>query len=251
MAPSVLNDLNMDRNKVGIENSPVIFVLPKATQSLFVNMTRGPLTIAVTGAIGLTTEAVAAVKASQSKKNGSNEDRNGFANEIYTDRDEAQGLSNPGQRLILSKDSLITMPISNGNLRPLELPVIIPQRRPRQRSRGFLRAYAPLLEGNQIDQAMFLGFLNGFDEEIKVIHAGEVEIIIRLMSFQKQGLFIVANLAVGASVMTATALVGHNPFVDLAAFAVHSTIETGRRMYITDKYGSGFQGLPADIDIAN
>jgi hypothetical protein len=54
---------------------------------------------------------------------------------------------------------------------------------------------------------------------------------------QKQSLFIVANVAVGASVITSTALLGSNFFVDVAAFAVHSTIEAGRRMYIADKYG--------------
>lgn len=47
---------------------------------------------------------------------------------------------------------------------PLPLPVIIPQRRPKDRTRGFIRAYAPELEVRGIDQAMFLGFLQTFEK---------------------------------------------------------------------------------------
>ncbi|KKK26899.1 hypothetical protein ARAM_001233 [Aspergillus rambellii] len=41
----------------------------------------------------------------------------------------------------------------------LPWPVILPQRRPKSRKRGFVRAYAPVLEDFGIDQAMFLDFL--------------------------------------------------------------------------------------------
>ncbi|KAL8663569.1 MAG: hypothetical protein Q9202_003757 [Teloschistes flavicans] len=41
-------------------------------------------------------------------------------------------------------------------------PVIIPQRRPGTKSRGFVRAYAPVLEEHNIDQDTFLGFLKNF-----------------------------------------------------------------------------------------
>ena len=44
----------------------------------------------------------------------------------------------------------------------LELPVVLPQRRPQTRSRGFVRAYAPLLENCGIDQAAWLSFLDTF-----------------------------------------------------------------------------------------
>ena len=48
---------------------------------------------------------------------------------------------------------------------PLPCPVIIPQRRPRQKTRGFVRAYAPLLgECSGIDQDTFLAFLENFDK---------------------------------------------------------------------------------------
>ncbi|KAK1074925.1 hypothetical protein LTR74_000769 [Friedmanniomyces endolithicus] len=44
----------------------------------------------------------------------------------------------------------------------LPLPVIIPQRRPRNKTRGFVRAYAPVLANSGIDQATFLSFLDNF-----------------------------------------------------------------------------------------
>ncbi|KAK0270634.1 hypothetical protein LTR35_010842 [Friedmanniomyces endolithicus] len=44
----------------------------------------------------------------------------------------------------------------------LPLPVIIPQRRPRNKTRGFVRAYAPVLADSGIDQATFLSVLDSF-----------------------------------------------------------------------------------------
>lgn len=44
----------------------------------------------------------------------------------------------------------------------LPLPVILPQRRPRNKSRGFVRAYSPVLEDVGIDQQTFLRFLKNF-----------------------------------------------------------------------------------------
>ena len=49
-------------------------------------------------------------------------------------------------------------------LAPLVHPVVIPQRRPGNRSRGFVRAYAPDLEGCGIDQTTFLHFLEEFEK---------------------------------------------------------------------------------------
>ncbi|KAM3085687.1 hypothetical protein ACMFMG_002753 [Clarireedia jacksonii] len=46
----------------------------------------------------------------------------------------------------------------------LPLPVILPQRRPKNRARGFIRAYAPLLENCDISQSTFLDFLSTFNE---------------------------------------------------------------------------------------
>jgi hypothetical protein len=48
---------------------------------------------------------------------------------------------------------------------PLPLPVILPQRRPGKRGRGFVRAYAPLLgECSGIDQETFLTFIENFEK---------------------------------------------------------------------------------------
>ena len=50
----------------------------------------------------------------------------------------------------------------------LSAPVILPQKRPRNKGRGFVRAYAPALEECGIDQATFLDFLDTFDKSTKV-----------------------------------------------------------------------------------
>lgn len=45
----------------------------------------------------------------------------------------------------------------------LDLPVVLPQRRPKDRSRGFIRAYAPELMKAGVNEAMFLDFLETFN----------------------------------------------------------------------------------------
>lgn len=55
-------------------------------------------------------------------------------------------------------------PTPSQTFRPLPCPVILPQRRPKDKSRGFVRAYAPLLgECSGIDQKTFIDFINGID----------------------------------------------------------------------------------------
>lgn len=61
--------------------------------------------------------------------------------------------------------------LSNAIARPppaypgqLELPVIIPQRRPKDRKRGFVRAYAPVLRAVDIDEGAWMGFLDEFEK---------------------------------------------------------------------------------------
>ena len=46
----------------------------------------------------------------------------------------------------------------------LRHPVILPQRRPKDRSRGFIRAYAPLFQDCGIDQTTWLSFLDTFQK---------------------------------------------------------------------------------------
>lgn len=49
----------------------------------------------------------------------------------------------------------------------LPMPVILPQRRPESRNRGFVRAYAPVLEDCGIDQPSWFEFIDGFEKSIK------------------------------------------------------------------------------------
>lgn len=46
----------------------------------------------------------------------------------------------------------------------LPLPVVLPQRRPKERARGFIRAYAPDLAIKGIDQETFLDFIETFNQ---------------------------------------------------------------------------------------
>jgi hypothetical protein len=55
-----------------------------------------------------------------------------------------------------------------GDSSPTHLPhvVIIPQRRPKQRDRGFVRAYAPDLMRCGIDEATFLSFIDSLNQTV-------------------------------------------------------------------------------------
>ena len=55
-----------------------------------------------------------------------------------------------------------------GSGRALVYPVILPQRRPKKQSRGFVHAYAPLLGECGIDQEAWFDFLASFEQSIKV-----------------------------------------------------------------------------------
>lgn len=48
------------------------------------------------------------------------------------------------------------------------MPVIVLQRRPESRYRGSVRVYPPILEDTGIDQAAWLGFLDGFEKVIRL-----------------------------------------------------------------------------------
>lgn len=58
-------------------------------------------------------------------------------------------------------------PSETGVKGQLPCPVILPQRRPRNKKRGFVRAYAPVLGDCGIDQATFLDFLKTFHQACK------------------------------------------------------------------------------------
>jgi hypothetical protein len=58
----------------------------------------------------------------------------------------------------------------------LPCPVIIPQRRPENKERGFIRAYAPALLECGIDEATFLNFIDSLNQATKVSHPIEVNL---------------------------------------------------------------------------
>ncbi|KAK5304768.1 hypothetical protein LTR99_003833 [Exophiala xenobiotica] len=101
----------------------------------------------------------------------------------------------------------------------LELPVILPQRRPKSKERGFVRAYAPMLQTCGLEQAEFLDFLDGFGKAI-----------------QLHPLFHAFNLACAGAVIASDIAVGPMFFVHVGAMVVHTSVEISRRQYV--KYES-------------
>ena len=93
--------------------------------------------------------------------------------------------------------------------------VIIPQRRPETNRRGFVAAYAPVLNDCGIDEKTFMDFHKSF-----------------YRATNKQGWFNAVNLAVAVSVLAETAAVAPSVIVHAVAFCVHASIEAGRRLYI-------------------
>ena len=71
-------------------------------------------------------------------------------------------------KIVTSFISHHPLPASPRKHGQLPCPVILPQRRPQTKSRGFVRAYAPVLEECGIDQAAFLEFLKAMHSSSKV-----------------------------------------------------------------------------------
>jgi hypothetical protein len=97
----------------------------------------------------------------------------------------------------------------------LPLPVIIPQRRPESRHRGFVRAYAPVLQDVSIDETTWLSFLDGFEKSIKA------NPVFHVMNF---GVFLAEHVHIVVS--------GFSPITMAAALALHLAFETARRGYV-------------------
>lgn len=74
-----------------------------------------------------------------------------------------QGTANP-DKVIAAFLQRVPPPNPNGPVGRLALPVAIPQRRPKDKSRGFIRAYAPDLENVGIDQTSWLDFIETLNE---------------------------------------------------------------------------------------
>lgn len=59
-------------------------------------------------------------------------------------------------------------PATQHSFQPVPCPVILPQKRPGSRARGFVRAYSPVLQDAGLDQATFLDFLDTFEKSTRV-----------------------------------------------------------------------------------
>lgn len=95
------------------------------------------------------------------------EDEKEISDHVEWDLDDAQeqfGEVRAGNSEALTKAlrrAPALMLVPRGRLR---YPVILPQRRPKMRQRGFIRAYAPALLDCGIDQPTFMAFLDELDK---------------------------------------------------------------------------------------
>lgn len=103
----------------------------------------------------------------------------------------------------------------------LPYPVVLPQRRPENRSRGFIRAYAPILMNADIDQAMFLDFLELFD---KASQASPLLNAINLaglaFSFLPFGISMAISVAIAISVKVAMEMQGRSRYEIILTFII-------------------------------
>ena len=79
----------------------------------------------------------------------------------YSEHDPARSNS-PNEQVRSFLDNV--PPLPQYPVSRLPYPVVVPQRRPGSRSRGFARAYAPDLEGCGISENVFLDFVEDFDK---------------------------------------------------------------------------------------
>lgn len=90
------------------------------------------------------------------------QEEGGFGDALEWNEDEKTE-GKPDVRKVLQKFLVAhPLPPHPANHDPLPCPVIIPQRRPRTKSRGFVKAYAPVLHNVGIDQTTWMDFLKSF-----------------------------------------------------------------------------------------
>ncbi|KAJ5625246.1 hypothetical protein N7510_001555 [Penicillium lagena] len=95
------------------------------------------------------------------------------------------------------------VPYDEPSARPpkLSAPVVLPQRRPKNQDRGFIRAYPPVLENYGIDQATFLDFLDTAEKSTKSARWLQA---INLASLATIPLPIATGMAIGIAIQIAT-----------------------------------------------
>lgn len=171
----------------------------------------------VNSGIGLASEAYKARQQSKSDRSQSPPTSEGRPAEEAEERiwnlDEAQDelpeqIASPSDRPIneetLANDFLsrledYTLP-STHTADPL-LPIVIPQRRPNDRSRGFVRAFAPQLQTRGVDQATFITFIETFN---KSTQASKWIAALNLASIGTMWLPTVTSIVVSAAIAAAT-----------------------------------------------
>ena len=83
----------------------------------------------------------------------------------HTNKDEPSGDAEPTN--IASQVpfflSRYKPPSPSVQFEPLPFPVVLPQRRPKDRTRGFIHAYAPVLAEHDITETTFIDFIETFD----------------------------------------------------------------------------------------
>ncbi|KAL8707959.1 MAG: hypothetical protein Q9220_007102 [cf. Caloplaca sp. 1 TL-2023] len=90
---------------------------------------------------------------------------------------------------------------------PLPLPVILPQRRPGTRERGFIYAYAPILETKSLPQEAFLTFITNLYESTQVSpYLNIISIGANVAGFIPSPIAMATSIVVQVAVGTAIAL---------------------------------------------
>ncbi|KAK7748922.1 hypothetical protein SLS53_000947 [Cytospora paraplurivora] len=87
-------------------------------------------------------------------------------------------------------------PESSSQTARLPLPIVLTQRRPKARDRGFIKAYAPILEDVGIDQAAFLGFI---DKLNKAVEPSPWIQAINLAGFAAQNVPLAVSMAISVA----------------------------------------------------
>ncbi|KAI1269557.1 hypothetical protein F5Y18DRAFT_103027 [Xylariaceae sp. FL1019] len=142
----------------------------------------------VASGIGLASEAIHRRKEKSSQKEGDASEASEKDDGLYREVDEATWQLDEAQDRILEADAdtpttyrdrggeeslaevvdllqLEPLPIPP-NSESLSLPVVITQRRPGKRARGFVRAYAPILSDIGISEITFLSFMDNLNKAV-------------------------------------------------------------------------------------
>jgi hypothetical protein len=92
------------------------------------------------------------------------------AQDEITNSPEARETDEPTDPITLANafiSRLAPSPSPSSQRQKLPFPIIIPQRRPKDRSRGMIAAYPPILSTRSIDQPTFLDFLETFNKSTR------------------------------------------------------------------------------------